>query len=320
MRFLKDWTLPVAMVTGAAIYFLFALAPALGGVSAVMSPVFDAVLPWMLFLILFVTFCKVDFHRLRPTRWHLWVSMAQVLLVALLVGVMHLAGLQGFGRVLVECAVVCFICPTAAAAAVVTAKLDGDLEAMTGYTFISNLLASASIPFFFPIMEVEHANVEFAALFLRILCKVFMVLVLPMVLAHVVKHDAPRLQGLIRSKPDLGFYLWAFLLMMVTGVTLRNMRSAQVTPAGIAAIAGVSLLACVLQFAIGRCVGHRFGATVEAGQGLGQKNTSFAIWAASAYLAPLTSVAPGCYILWQNAVNSLQLYRHQRRSSRYASR
>ena len=38
--------------------------------------------------------------------------------------------------------------------------------------------------------------------------------------------------------------------------------------------------------------------------GLGQKNTAFAIWIASAYLNPLSTVGPGCYILWQNIIDT----------------
>ncbi|MDD2603048.1 MAG: transporter, partial [Prevotella sp.] len=41
---------------------------------------------------------------------------------------------------------------------------------------------------------------------------------------------------------------------------------------------------------------------------LGQKNTSFAIWVATAFLNPLSSVGPGCYILWQNIINSVEIW------------
>jgi BASS family bile acid:Na+ symporter len=65
-----------------------------------------------------------------------------------------------------------------------------------------------------------------------------------------------------------------------------------------------------VQFALGRNVGGRWNAVLEGGQALGQKNTAFAIWIASLYLNPVSTVAPGCYILWQNLVNSYELYRH----------
>ena len=57
---------------------------------------------------------------------------------------------------------------------------------------------------------------------------------------------------------------------------------------------------------------HFFGRTQEAGQALGQKNTAFAIWLSVAYLNPLSSVGPGCYILWQNIVNSIEIWQKRR--------
>lgn len=66
IRFIKDWTLPVAIGTGIIVYLIFALVPALDGFATAAEPVFDTMLPTFMFLVLFVTFCKVDFHKLRP--------------------------------------------------------------------------------------------------------------------------------------------------------------------------------------------------------------------------------------------------------------
>ena len=66
IRLLKDWTLPVAIATGCVVYMIFALVPQLDTFATCAAPVFDALLPMFMFLVLFVTFCKVDFRRLRP--------------------------------------------------------------------------------------------------------------------------------------------------------------------------------------------------------------------------------------------------------------
>lgn len=73
---------------------------------------------------------------------------------------------------------------------------------------------------------------------------------------------------------------------------------------------------CLMQFAVGRFIGHYFDSTVNAGQALGQKNTAFAIWIAYTYLNPLSSVGPGCYILWQNIINSIEIWAHEHRQNR----
>ena len=77
------------------------------------------------------------------------------------------------------------------------------------------------------------------------------------------------------------------------------------------------LLLCFFQFGTGRFIGHFSHNTVEAGQALGQKNTAFAIWIAAAYLNPLSTVGPGCYIVWQNVINSLEIWSCRRKGNEH---
>jgi BASS family bile acid:Na+ symporter len=78
----------------------------------------------------------------------------------------------------------------------------------------------------------------------------------------------------------------------------------------IAGIALVSLVCCLVQFAVGRWVAARYGERVTGGQALGQKNTVFAIWFAYTFLTPVTAIAGGFYSLWHNIVNTWQMYKH----------
>ena len=100
--------------------------------------------------------------------------------------------------------------------------------------------------------------------------------------------------------------------MVVTGITVRNIVCAKTTVLLLSAIAILGLVMCIIQFAVGRFIGHYFGRAQESGQALGQKNTSFAIWLSSTYLNPLSSVGPGCYILWQNIINSIEIWQKKR--------
>ncbi len=311
IRFLKDWTLPVSIGTGIAVYLIFALVPALDGFATAAAPFFDTILPMFMFLILFVTFCKVDFRRLRPTAWHLWVGVFQVLTVVAVTAAIVGMHLTGHALILAEALLTCIIGPCAAAAPVVTQKLGGNLEEMTTYTFLSNLITAALIPICFPLID-KDADIHFFTAFMLILHKVFTVLVVPMILAFIVKHYIKPLCRRITSVRDLSYYLWGGSLLIVSGTTAKNIMHANTSTAFLLTIAVTSLLLCLFQFASGRLIGRRFGEAINAGQALGQKNTAFAIWIAYVYLAPLSSVGPGCYILWQNIINSWEIWAAQK--------
>ena len=310
IRLLKDWTLPVAIATGCAVYMIFALVPQLDTFATCAAPVFDALLPMFMFLVLFVTFCKVDFRRLRPVAWHWWLGAFQVFGVGVVMAAVIAFSLKGNRLILAEALLTCIISPCASAAPVVTQKLGGNLEEMTTYTFLSNFITALMIPVCFPLLDGGR-EMHFLAAFSLILSKVFTVLVVPMLLAYVVKHHAKRLCQRIVSVKDLSYYLWGCSLLIVSGTTMKNIFHADTTLRFLLLIAAGSLLLCILQFACGRTIGRRFGETVNAGQGLGQKNTAFAIWIACTYLSPLSAVGPGCYILWQNIINSIEIWRAQ---------
>lgn len=299
----------MAMLCGVTAYLIFAFVPFLEPAAVFFSPILDMILPLFMFLILYVTFCKVDFRKLVPVGWHLWVGVFQLLFVVIIVGAILVFEVKGNGLILLESILACIIGPCAAAAAVVTLKLGGSLEEMTTYIFLSNFLCAALIPICFPLIEPGN-GMGFMASFLLILYKVCVILVVPMLLAYITKHFKPlhRFYEWLIGVRDLSFYLWGCSLTIVTGTTMKNIVHADAGVPFLILIAALGFLVCVLQFAVGRYIGHFFKSTVNAGQSLGQKNTAFAIWIAYTYLNPLASVGPGCYILWQNLINSVEIW------------
>ena len=314
IKFLKDWTLPVSMGTGALLYLVFAYVPQLDEAAQFFDPVMEAILPMFMFLVLFVTFCKVDFHKMRPVWWHLWVSIFNLLFVGIVMALILGLNLKDEKLVLMEALLMCIIAPCATAAAVVTQKLGGSLEQTTTFTFLSNFITVLLVPVCFPMIE-KGADISFMSAFWKILYQVVVLLVVPMLLAYVVKHTMHRLHKKIVSIKDLSFYLWGCSLMIVTGTTVKNILHAEASVLLLVVIALLGLLLCVIQFAVGRFIGHFFGRTQEAGQALGQKNTAFAIWLGITYLNPLSSVGPGCYILWQNIINSVEIWQERKKNN-----
>lgn len=308
----KDWTLPISMGFGTLVYLIFAYIPALHEAALFFDPIFDTILPLFMFMILFVTFCKVDFKQMKMEMWHLWIVLLQVLLVLIVVGIILITDQTPESKIIWEAILTCIICPTAAAAAVITVKLGGNLGSMTTYTFISSFVTALLIPTFFPMIEKE-AHLTFWDAFLIIFDKVCLVLVLPLFLGWFVRHFVKPLHKKIVAVKDMGFYMWGISLSIVTGATVKNIVHAEVSVWLLLMIAFTSAILCLIQFALGKFVGRFYNSTVNAGQALGQKNTAFAIWITYTYLNPVASVGPGCYILWQNSVNSIQLFLRRKR-------
>jgi len=320
IRFLKDWTLPVAIGVGTVSYLTFDMVPALDAAGTALAPVFDTLFPVFLFLTLFVTFCKVDFHLMRPHRWHVGVLVAQLLLVAVNIVIilwtksLHSSLSSLSSPLLWEAMLTCIIGPSASAAPVVVGKLGGNISTMTTYTLISSLASALMIPAVFPILE-PTAHVTFLSAFFIILEKVSLVLLLPLVLGWLVQHYMKGLCRWITSKNDLSFYCWCISLSITTGITVKNIVHSDASMELLLWIAVASLLLCFVQFFIGRGVGRWLGEEVNSGQALFQKNTALSIWVAYMYLNPVSSIGAGCYVLWQNIINSLELWQYRKARS-----
>lgn len=315
IRFIKDWTLPVAIMVGTACYLTFYWVPALDELGDWLSPMFDVIFPLFVFLTLLITFCKIDYHQLLPHRWHTGVLVAQLLLIAATIGIIFWVEEDAEQKLLWEAMLTCIIGPAAAASPVVVGKLGGNISTMTTYVILSSLASTILIPLVFPILE-PSAGVAFLEAFLVILHKVAIVLMLPLALGWFIKHYLHRLQRWIASMPNLSFYTWAISLSITTGITVKNIVHSNATIMLLCGIAVTTLVLCFVQFRIGRAVGRLLGEEVNAGQGLFQKNTALSIWVAYMYLNPVASVGAGCYVLWQNIINSFEIWQDRKQKTR----
>lgn len=323
--------LPIAMVTGASIYLLYHIMPEpVHRAGPVLSSLVGLLQPLLIFSMLFLTFCRIEPKDLKPHRWHWWLLLIQgvafVGLGFLAVWLIKAApGLHHDKIVLIESAMLCLICPTATAAAVVTRKLGGDVAGITTYTVLINLLAAVLVPLIVPLISPMQ-DVDFWMAFSVIMVKIFPLLILPCLAAWLVRYLAPRVHRKMLSIPDLAFYLWAAALTLAITVTTKSIVNSTMGLGLLLMMAFISLVCCIVQFVLGRFVGsrykpHRAGAspeaeargkavrTVTAGQSLGQKNTVFAIWMGYTFMTPETAIVGGLYSIWHNLYNSWQLYR-----------
>lgn len=309
LRFLKNWTLPVAIATGTLFYLFFALVPALDNAATALGPVFEFLLPASIFLTLFITFSKVDFHLMKIQHWHIAILVAQLLLVIIFT-VAALAIDNQQLKLALEAILICIIAPCASASPVVTAKLGGDLTQMTSFVLLSSVVVSLLIPAIFPLLEPSH-NITFINAFLTILHRLAVVLLLPLLLGAIVRHWVKPLYDWFVATPDLGFYCWSFSLSITSGITMKNILNSGASLLLLSGIAVLTLLASLLQFRLGRIIGNVYHEHICTGQAMFQKNTGLAIWIAYVYLTPIASIGAGCYVLWQNIINSYELWQHR---------
>ena len=309
VQIFKDWMLPIAIVTGISLYLLYHFTPVLKPYGAVLHKAASEGQRLIIALLLFFQFVQISPHDLRPHRWHLGALLFQILGFLLFAGLSALTPAKA-GRILLECAMICLICPTAAAAGVITKKLDGNLAATVTYIVLANLSATFLIPMVVPMVR-PSADLDFWTYVLRIAGKVFPILILPGLFAWLIRYTTHKLQRkLMRFAPN-SFYIWFFGLTIAMVLASHALFTNYPGGLALAGIILVSMGACALQFFAGRHIGKGRTDSITAGQSLGQKNTAFLIWLGYNYLDPLTSVAGGLYAIWQNLFNSWELYEHE---------
>jgi len=226
--------------------------------------------------------------------------------------------LRPFSEVLAQAAMICVLTATATSAPIVAGILGGSISVTAAYSIVSNLSVAFIAPLFLSLIGESGNSVSFGTTFWHILLSVMPILIGPFLLALFIRKSAPALHRKIYSAQILSFYLWAAALTVVIGNVTQYVKLQDDGNYTLEAIiAGVSLLICLAQFFFGRKIGRHFDRTVAGGQSLGQKNTVLAIWLTQTYLNPLATLGPGMYVLWQNLVNSWQIWKKKRSESRF---
>lgn len=308
---LKDWTLPISMVIGALSYLLLTRVACLVEVKQILASIVPYLLPWLIFLMLFFTYCKIDPREFKPRYWHLWLVLIQLAEVLVLVWWL-LSHTESEYRPFWEAMLACCISPMAAVGAVVTQKIGGNAATATTYTLVSSTFTAIVVPLVYPLVE-PGLGLSFGELFVKILARVFPTIMAPLFIAlllHYLWHSAKRWVG--EKSKDYSFYLWAICTAVNTAQILRSIVN---SPGDgwmvVYIIMGVGLLV-VFQFVIGKNIGGLYGDRIAAGQGLAQKNTILSIWMAMTFLCPEAVIGPGACLLWQNVFNSWQIWNHKK--------
>ena len=311
-------------------------------------------LPPLIFLMLFFTFCKINPKELCLRMWHIIMLLTQLLLgIGLYYGLEFLLAKTSLSNadiaIISQGLMLCILMPTASAAAIIAGKLGGSIQNLTSFTLLSNVATAVIVPLFFPLVN-PSADIEFTEAFLMILKRITPLLLCPFFAAWILRvicnayhrhHQTGKTFTLSTKWASMPFYIWIVALIILMADLTYTLIHQEYSFWTITILCVGSLATCLLQFGLGKWIGYHFPAAtkgedyrdvlinpeaahfsmeqisrITAGQAFGQKNTTLAIWMAQAYLVPVASMAPAAYIIWQNLFNSIQLMIAGRKAKR----
>lgn len=289
----KTIAMPLAMVIGAVLCRPLAELEAAS---------LNMLTPMLIASMLFLTFCRIDLRQMRLKWIHLWMLVVQIVGgVALFLALRPL-----LGEVVAQGAMMCVLAPIAMASVVIASMLGANVAPMVSYSLVCNLVTALVVP---PIL---HLFGNGTCTFVEIISRVAPTLIAPFVVAQLLRLVLPRAAEWFARHSSYSFYLWLFSLVLVMGRTTAFIIDTEADSFVEIELALVALILCIAQFRLGRYMGERSGDRVAGAQSVGQKNTILAIWMSLNFLDPISSVAPTAYIVWQNLVNSYQIYRKGR--------
>lgn len=289
---LRTVTMPLAMVVGALLCRPLAALESASG---------NMLTPTLIGAMLFLTFTRVDVRSMRPRLIHLWMLLFQFVGS---VAVYHIVT-PLLGELVGQGAMICVLAPIAMAAVVIGGMLGANVTTMATYSLICNMVTAIVAP------SILHLYGNGTCTFVEIISRVAPTLIAPFLLGQMCRYMWRSGANWLSEHSQLSFYLWLVSLTLVIGRTTCFILDTEADPFVEVELALVALVLCLVQFSVGRMLGRAAGDVVAGGQSLGQKNTVLAVWMALNFLNPVASVAPTAYIVWQNFVNSYQIWRHK---------
>lgn len=265
--------------------------------------------PYLISSMLLFTYCKVSLKELHFTPIHCWLLAFQ-----LLVSLICYLVLSPINAILAQGVMICIFIPTANASPVIAGMLGGNVGVLTTYLLLCNVCAAFIAPIYFSFMS-SAADYSFWGTVLYICKRVIPLIIGPLVVAQIIEKISKRVYDRMKRLQKLTFYLWNITLMFVmagaTKFILEELHSGVLSIGHFVLYLVAALIVCLVQFGVGRKIGHKYGDAIVGGQGLGQKNTILAIWMTQSYLNPIACIVPAAYILWQNIVNSIQIWQYK---------
>ena len=171
-RNVKTIAMPSAMIVGALLCRPIAALEEWTG---------QMITPTLIFLMLFVTFCRVKPSQMKPSMLHFWLLLVQVVAC---VGIFLL--LRPLNGILAQGAMVCVLAPVAMAAVVIGGMLGANVATMATYSLLCNMAVALLAPV---ILTFTGTG---ACTFAQILARIAPLLVMPFAAAQFCRMVIPK--------------------------------------------------------------------------------------------------------------------------------
>ena len=263
--------------------------------------------PIILVIMIFVSSLQLEFRDLAFRREHLAVVGGNIL-----IGIVPWLFCRIFFPEARELAQLFFftgIIPAATASPVIVSFLGGNVGfTLTGFV-ASSFFVSAAMALMMPLVT---GNFSFAFLW-NVTKTVSLLVIIPILLAFAVQKRWPSARDLPKKYKNSTFALWCVLLFIIASIAGNYLlHNPEISYLSLLLPAAVSGGISIVNFLLGKRLGGK-KYRVECGQLLGQKNTSFGIYAALLYANPFVTFGPIFYVLWHNVWNACQLFRYEQK-------
>ncbi|MBP3253938.1 MAG: hypothetical protein J6M30_05485 [Bacteroidales bacterium] len=268
------------------------------------------IVPFTVAVMFFLAYCSVDFRRLRFTK----TNIAMLVLHVVFIFVFYGTAVLFFSDTVSKGVLMCAICPAAASSSAIIIMLGGNKEVGIAHIILDNVLISFLAPLVLSAVEPQE-NFSYIMSVIDILKKVFPLLILPIIVTALLKRLKPKWTVEIARYNWLSLLFWSVSLAVIFSRTTEMIVNATAEDMNdILIMSSISLVVCIVQFGLGKFAGKKLHSSVAVTQGLAQKNTSLGIWLAHAYLSnPLSIIFSAAYSLYQNLINSWQVYHHDKK-------
>ena len=198
-RNVKTVAMPTAMVVGALLC---------RPVTALEGWTHQMITPSLIFLMLFVTFCRVKPRQMKPSMLHFWLLLFQVVVS---VAVYFL--LLPLNPVVAQGAMICVLAPVAMAAVVIAGMLGANVPTMATYSLVCNMVIALVAP-----VVLSFAGTG-ACSFTQILARIAPLLIMPFAAAQFCRFVLPGAAKWIGNHSQISFYMWLVSLVVIIGRT-----------------------------------------------------------------------------------------------------